>query len=300
MKRVITDLTDGFPITLDELEYIQDNVYETFGGVGKGLSLGNTSTILHGIILSIVNEGGVAPTYTITGGLFYYNENVYKFDAVTTPQLLPDGTTKDDFGTNHFFNIVTATSLPVLFKDGSTKDINEEDKVIISETETIIGLNYGSSPTLSDVMYSSVPQATEIKQGKIELATDAEVIAGTESNAITPKNLKAKKQSVELILDIGLWRMSAVELFSVPTPITDVTKIISVEAYVYNDARTLKYPLTIALDLNGLPTNVMAGSVLTIQPNLVQLYRNTNGYFVSGIFDSSVIERGHLIINYLI
>jgi len=147
MKKVLTTLPGGFPLTLDELEYIQSNVKEITSGLGKALSFGEDMIRLSGIEASIYT-GGATPALNVTSGLFWYDDEIYIFDEISLLPL-PSGTTLQDIENDWEFDLVLTTTNSVAFRDSTVKDINEIRKVTITDTpSTWSGLTYGDCKTL--------------------------------------------------------------------------------------------------------------------------------------------------------
>lgn len=240
MKRVLTNLQGGLPFTLDELEFIQDNIKTMTSGLGKGLSFGDTTIKVYGAEVTITNPGAVSPTFVMTAGLFYYANELYLIDAIGTTGL-PTGTTQASFDTLYFFDLSQVQNNPVIFNDALTKNINQIRKAVLTTTPTTwVGLNYGSSLSVIDKIYDILPSATTSERGLVELASGGTTIAGTNlTDATTPSGVRSAILNHiplrQAVLDIGSWNFTATVLRQVGHGL-NYSNIRSVRAFVRNDA----------------------------------------------------------------
>ena len=147
MKKVLTTLSGGFPLTLDELEYIQSNVKEIASGLGEALSFGSTTVKLYGIEASI-DFSGATPVLNVTPGLFWYSDEIYLFDEIISLPL-DAGTTIEDIENDWEYDLELTTSNPVSFRDATINNINEVRKATLTNTPaTWSGLTYGDCKSL--------------------------------------------------------------------------------------------------------------------------------------------------------
>jgi len=294
MKRVKTELTGGMPFTLNELTYIQENIKETISGLAKGLSFDNPTVKIYGIDVTINDSGGSTPTADITAGLFWYLDELYFFDEVIAMPL-PATYTIDEFNTNVYYDLLETTDTAVTFNDASSKNINEVRKTVLTLTySTWIGLNYGSSNKVSETIYNTIPSTTETVEGKIQLATRAEVLAGIDINkAVTPKTLTDKIgiPLKTITMEIGDWNMVATE--EINMPITGIsithTAIRNISVRIINDDNNTSF------DLNTGGYYYIAN---LFGSTSIWLKRTDGGTFDNVAYDSTGFNRGYATITY--
>jgi hypothetical protein len=122
-------------------------------------------------------------------------------------------------------------------------------------------------------------------------ASQAEVLTGTETNKIvTPATLAGKDGgTLKKYLEIGDWNMLSTSQLNISFATAGVTydKIIGLRAMIRNDS-----------DTNGYEIN-FAGYVYKHSTNGISLNRNPAGAFESTSFDSTSYNRGWVIIEYL-
>ena len=290
MKKVLTTLIGGLPLTMDELGTAQDNVKELTSEVGKGLAFGETVLKVEGIDAVITNSGGATPTADISSGLFWYLDELYIFDAVVA-LALPAGMTDVTFGTTYEFDLSVTTNTPVTFNNALSKDIVELRKTILTDTPTTwTGLTYTNSLSLIDNIYDKFPSATDEIEGRIEIATDTETQIGTDTDkAVTPAGLKSITGGlITKTFELGAWNMDATASIQVNISEMDNGAIRMVQCIIKPDD-----PSSSRRSLE------QSGYITTFENNkLVALYRDASGTFDTAGFDDAVINRGYLTIHY--
>lgn len=225
MKRVKSELTGGFPFTLDEITYIQENIKELTSGLAKGLSSENITVKLYGIDVTINGSGGATPIADITAGLFWYLDELYFYDA--TSINLPSGYTLTSFNDNYYFDLSETDDTSVTFNDSLSKDIHEVRKTILTLTPTTwVGLNYGNTASVVENILLLFPSASTSIEGKVQLATNSETSIGSDSTkVVTPAGLKyVVKNSGELAITTSFSSTITIN-YSNQVQINDLTTI---------------------------------------------------------------------------
>ena len=137
-----------------------------------------------------------------------------------------------------------------------------------------------------------LPSATESAKGALETATTAEAKGLAATNKImTPENVgEVLGDMLTTVVDIGVWDMDTDDTVGVAHSIT-LSKIRSIQAYIYNDGQTLLEELSGTGTTGDLGGMVITGSSATLR-------RTTGGRFDNGIYDDAVQNRGFLIIKH--
>jgi len=303
MKKVLSTLQGGFPITLDELEYIQTNVKELTGALGKAmqLSTGAFPIKLYGIEATITGSGGATPTVDVTAGALWYLDEIYFFDEMLNIALDP-GETLQDFDTEWFFDLLETTNTSVVFKDASSKDINQVRKTILTKTPaTWANLDFGQTSNFSTRLIATVPNTTESIPGKIELATQTEVNDGlATSRAVVPSTLKGVTDVINdkfggvgtKVIEIGDWNMDSTSIVSINHNLT-FTDIIGIQILIRDDGNSLK------TELSHLDSTTVSGTY-SINSTLVTMIRTSGGFYDNTTYDQTSFNRGWVILSYLL
>lgn len=180
MNKLNNSINGGFPLTNDDLTFIEDNAMEYSIDMIKGLSGGLDAVILNGGEISVTNSGGLAPILNITDGSLFYLDEIYKIDASST--ALAPYTTYADVLTTYEWDLVVTSDTPVTFKNATVNDAYQYRKAtLVSIPTTWSGLS-ANIPTLSSVI--TPVQATESISGVSRLATYTELKDGTNPNVI--------------------------------------------------------------------------------------------------------------------
>lgn len=302
MRKVLSDLQGGFPLTLDELETIQGNVKDIDSGLAKGFSISDTNipVIVSGINAVVNNPGSPTPTVNISTGYFWYIDEVYMFDAVSA-LALPAGYTQQDFEDNYFFDLSITTDTSVLFKDGLTKDVNESRKTILTTTPaTWVGLSYSSIETFQERISDTFPQASETELGKIQLASSAETITGTNTlKAVTPDTLTDALDNrmgtvYTRTVPLPVWDMTIVSGVPVSNITGNLTKIVGVNVTIFDDAGTNAYEIV------GGSGGGSAQGYIRINDSTINIFRETGGFFDDAAFSALPTSRGWVTYSYIL
>lgn len=156
MNYIITGITGGLPVTIDVLDYIQQNVKIQTTQLAKSKSNSSDPFILWGCEMTITDSGISSAYVDVTEGAIWYLDEVYQVDAVsalTVANLSPTGLTTLEW------DLVTAVTNAVTFKDGSSNNINLSRKATVvapgASTWGISDLDYQGNTTWQNVVVSS-------------------------------------------------------------------------------------------------------------------------------------------------
>lgn len=204
MKRVLSTIVGGLPVTLDEIKLIQDSVKEITSGIGKGIAIGDQTVKVQGIDAVLTGSGGPSPTVNISSGLFWYFDELYLFDDVISLSL-PPGMTDATFATTYKFDLLETETTTVTFNDSLSHEIHQTRKAVLTSTPgTWAGLTYGGALSYIDNIIDNFPSATDTIKGKIEFATPSEASALTLTNkAIAPSTLPITSETQEGLIEIA-------------------------------------------------------------------------------------------------
>ena len=113
----------------------------------------------------------------------------------------------------------------------------------------------------------------------------------TTTGAITGASINTNNFALQVYkVDIGVWDMDATATVNVDVSAIDVTKIISVIGYIHNDDQDYRFPLAIWQNDIELALNE-AGELLSIT-------RATSGFFDGVAYNSTLINRGEILVIY--
>ena len=129
MNEIISGITGGYPVSIDMLDYMQQNTRIQTVQMAKALSLGEDSLILWGAEFTIYDEGTATPTLDISEGAIFYLDEVYLIDAVVG-QTLPSVMTSTGLTTMEW-DLDETIFHPLTFKDGNSNDVLSSKKSIL-------------------------------------------------------------------------------------------------------------------------------------------------------------------------
>lgn len=171
MDKLFTRGVGGFPLVLDDLRQFfgrlddpSEGIYQAFNNLLRGFG---DNFIVQGVVAS-----GTTPNVAITEGWVLLNGELIKVDAQTGIDTATD---------NKFVKVTTFNSRGTkTFLNGSIIETYEINRAVVQ----------GTSGNLD---FDGIRmEASETRQGIVELATDTQAKAGTDSTrAITPKSLHA-------------------------------------------------------------------------------------------------------------
>jgi len=96
------------------------------------------------------------------------------------------------------------------------------------------------------------------------------------------------------VIEIPAWDMDTAGFKQIAHGLgTNWNKIVGISAFIYNDAGTLKYPITWFSDTAD--PQLVAGGVSSIDNTNIVMRRRTGGYFDQATFSSTVSPRGDLL-----
>lgn len=139
MKKINTSNVTGSsrqPLLGRSISHLNEGIVESFVSVFKAMMLDGYTTndvvIMHGCVNSGSTSGAGNP-FNVTAGAVYYNDEIYQVDAITGVFS----------GTNVLVaNLSTTYQIgdPVTMTDGSTKNVHEIKKVVISQAASGSGI----------------------------------------------------------------------------------------------------------------------------------------------------------------
>jgi hypothetical protein len=112
----------------------------------------------------------------------------------------------------------------------------------------------------------------------------------TDSEEAIVETLETK----QIIIDIGVWNMDTTITVGVPHSL-DYTKIRGVQAWIVPDTN----PERINLSHIDYSTGLCQGGVLSVTNIVINLERLTGGTFDSAEYDTTLKNRGYLLIDYI-
>lgn len=146
-----------------------------------------------------------------------------------------------------------------------------------------------------------IPQATTGAVGGSALASQAEVLAGTDVNKIVTSETLAGKDGglITSVINIGDWDMNSTGLITVAHSLgADFIKVRSVDVLIIDDASVGIYKLNNTYD-GGASLTTANGDVINITSTVITLLRRTSGIFDNTDFDSTSFNRGWIVIKRL-
>ena len=280
MNRLITTSVGGFPKVLDDLRWF---LGQAIGNQGIYQALNNLLRLFGD---NFIVQGATLPgDGTILEGWVMLDGELLKVDLHSP-------------GADTFFTKVT-TFDPA----GDKKAQNGSDIQAYQINRAVVNAGSGNLP-LAGVRFEDqiIPairdqtnsKATQIQNGLIEIATQAETLAGTDSTrALSPFSMNTRLPLVQKVLSIGNWDMNA-NGSPVNNPIihglSDFTKIRAVDALIFKDLNDDIIPL-----LSSDSSGVQEGRII-ILPNAVNLIRRTGGSFQSSSYNEASFNRGFITI----
>lgn len=232
----------------------------------------------------------------------------------SNPADYPFGNIKDNDGSNN------GTPIDV----NTYADIHQFFEVLLFQVGMVPNGQYDNATNnyqtiLALTAFIRKTFATDTARGTVELATQAEVNTGTDTDrAITPATLAAAATVVvdegklgmkTKVVNIGTWDMPAAPTKVVAHGLADFTKIREVSVLIRNDAADKIYPLT--FQVTGVHP-VMGGHISEINATNVVLRRISTteaadfvttgtGLFMSTDFDETTgsYNRGWVIIKHI-
>lgn len=155
MKRIDFTKPGGFPLTQDNLNYLQSAYTELFGAIAQ--LEGADPVVVSGCKVTRVLSAGTVYDYTVTNGWVYYNGEFIRVVAAAVIGL--------DESTDALYFLITPTAAPLTYNDGSTPN------VVLDNSATIASFAIGTvedathfkwSSLISDAWRSVVPNPATV------------------------------------------------------------------------------------------------------------------------------------------
>lgn len=295
MDRLITSTPPGgFPLVLDDLRWFLGQVGQSesiYQALDNLLRLFGDNFVVQGIVIS-----GSSPNFQITEGWIILDGELLKVDAQTNIDTATDG----------FFNKVITFDPAGDKKAQNGSDIRayQINRGVVSGLTGSLafgGVRYEDLiiPAIRDRLNSI---ATQIQSGLIEIATQAETLAGIDpTRALTPFSINTRLPLVQKVVEIGDWDMH----FSSPGDgITSVNvahglslaKIRSVDCVIRNDTDNVYFKIdkSVSSDASSEKSH---GTIQSITATVVELTILIGGDFDSTAFDTDTgFNRGWITI----
>jgi len=115
MKTIDFTQPGGFPLTQDQLGYLQDAFTEVLNGIIAVAGDGTIPFVISGAVITRTHAGGTLWDYAITDGWVYYQGNIIRVAAGGFAAL--------DESVNAAYLVITPNDTPLTFNDGSTPNV---------------------------------------------------------------------------------------------------------------------------------------------------------------------------------
>lgn len=181
MKRINIGIDGGFPITLDDLAFMEDSQIENAVSIVKGLIGDYTAAILFGGEISVLNSGGGSPILNVTSGAMYYSNEIFQIDSYSL--ALASGTTLQNILDNYKWDLSVTTDTPVTYENSTVNNAYKYNKaVLVAFPSTWVDIEAGI-PNVNDII--TPDYATESSEGVVRLSTSTEVKDGATETVLT-------------------------------------------------------------------------------------------------------------------
>lgn len=276
--------TGGLRISQNYLKIDSDAIRTAINAYGKAFAISNvdskTNYIVYGVELT---QSGADVLQS--AGVVYINDEIFEVEASTFLAK-----TVAEIQLYNFF-LYTFNTIRPTFKEGSKVVAVYRKAILLESTNT----TYTKLDTDTFSTYKSlnsrisIPDASTIQKGKIQLADANDINAGIDtSKAVTPQLLADRVPFKRAKVAFSNWNMDTTQDFLViPTGIP-VQKIVNVIAVI-------EYG-TIFLHLNSVNVSGVINGSVTGWSAGINLRRTTGGEFDSSLYTSA---SGYLLIDYI-
>lgn len=260
MKKYIDPIPDGgAPLHNNRITtQFQNDLWSAIEGMMSEFS--NNPTGNYGIIVSggeVVDNAG---NFDIAAGVVYLNGKFLRLAAATNQTF------------TKYIAAKTVSYEAKTFADGGSKNL-----IVVEEAELV-----GSAPGSGQYITISSLTSANIRNIKAR------------GNGVIYRNsagVESFRSTIKKILESGDWNMDATGTKLVAHGLSDVSKIISIKATIYNDAADATYDIyqsTTGADVNAWISGVGATNV--------SLERLTGGFFDSTDFNATSYNRCKIVI----
>lgn len=222
----------------------------------------------------------------LTAGSIFYNGEYFKVDAKTF--------------NNTDISVINGYSFDLLedwdpngnytYFDNSQKNMYKIRKAqLVSATITFTDTLYSTMKNINSDLVSLLPDASQSVKGVTLLATNEDVLYGSNNiKAITPATLAFKQPYAQKLIPIGAWNMD--ENTGKNIYLSDYnlacSQVIDVSVIVYSDDLFNRWNLEVS------------GSWNCSGPSILYISRIASGTFDNTGYDDAVMDRGTILITY--
>lgn len=277
-------VTGGLKLSQNFLKIDSDAIRTAINAYGKAFSVSNVDTktnyIVYGVELTQVGLDVLQ-----SAGVVYINDEIFEVDSTTFLAKTVTEIESYNFFLNTF-NLNRST-----FKEGA-KTVAVYRKAFLLESSNSVYTKldtdtYSTFLTLTERI--SLPDASTIQKGKVQLADINDVNAGLNTTkAVTPQLLVDRVPFKTIKYDFTGWNMDATQDFLIVTAGITINKIVNVVAVIKWGEIFL--PLNSASD-NGILNGSVTGWIVGIN-----LKRTSGGSFDNPDFNNA---SGYLLIDYI-
>jgi len=282
MNRNLT-VTGGLLISQTHLKIDIDALTNAVNSIAKAFKESNitakTNYIVYGCTLT---QNGTS--VELSEGMVFINDEFFIVDAATILNK-----TVEQVNLYNFF-LLSSNIIRPTFKEGS-KVVAEIRKAVLLESSSV-GTKldtdvYSAFSSLNDRI--TIPDASIIEKGKIQIADLNEVLAGTDTlKAVTPATLKSLVQFGTIKIPfLGTWNMDTTSTFGILLGI-QWDKIVGLSVYINPTGTELTYPIERAGQIDVI-SNLYGGGYLALS-------RTDGGFFDSVSFNNAT---GWVLVQYI-
>jgi len=276
-------VTGGLLISQTHLKIDIDALTNAVNSMAKAFKESNitakTNYIVYGCTLT---QNGTS--VELSEGMVFINDEFFIVDAATILNK-----TVEQVNLYNFF-LLSSNIIRPTFKEGS-KVVAEIRKAVLLESSSV-GTKldtdvYSAFSSLNDRI--TIPDASIIEKGKIQIADLNEVLAGTDTlKAVTPATLKSLVQFGTIKIPfLGTWNMDTTSTFGILLGI-QWDKIVGLSVYINPTGTELTYPIERAGQIDVI-SNLYGGGYLALS-------RTDGGFFDSVSFNNAT---GWILVQYI-
>lgn len=231
----------------------------------------------------------------LSEGSIFTTGEYFKVDAKSFPN------TSVSTIQSYYFDLVESydPNGAITYLDSTAGNLRKIRKAtLIASPTTFVGLQFSAMKGINSDLVDLIPDATIIQKGKIQIADENDLIAGTNTTkCITPKQLIDRLSTISQVIPIGNWNMDMDYEKVVPISI-DINKVVAVDVVIMVDGGTYLQKLNRTIQVFG-PNYGLAGNIANITSSAITLHRTDGGFFDQSLYSSTSINRGYIKIDKL-
>lgn len=279
-------VTGGLKISQNHLKIDSDTIRTAINAYGKAFSISNVDSKTNYIITG-VELTQVGLDVSQSAGVVYINDEIFEVDASTFLAK-----TVAEIELYNFF-LYTFNIIKPTFKEGSKVVAVYRKAILLESTNTTYSKldtdTYSTFLTLTERI--SIPDASTIQKGKVQLADINDVNAGLNTTkAVTPQLLVDRVPFKTIKYDFTGWNMDASSIREIVIETIPALYIVSVNAFIGPITFGVSFPSVYPLNIGG------GVEKWIISNNTVRLSRTSGGYFDNPDFNNA---SGYLLIDYI-